>query len=324
MIGTESGTLFNSIDDRYSLGDDPAKVQANYTSGMIPAERLWKWITLHDYFAGNFMWTGVDYLGESTWPFKGFASGALDITGRPKDAYFLYQSLWTDGPVLHLLPHWNWPRRDGQTIPVLAYSTCPRVELFLNGRSLGEKRREFPAQGTAGGWNSYAEPVVDATTSDLHLSWDVPYAPGLLRAVGMRRDGTVGCEAEVRTAGPAVAVRLGAYRDTVTASPEDVAVVEFEIVDSAGTVVPDARNPVKFSVAGASIVALDNADLQDHDPYQSDRRRAFGGRGIAILRATGPGTIRIAVTSEGLAANNLTLTAIAATPRPVIPAVATP
>jgi beta-galactosidase len=140
----------------------------------------------------------------------------------------------------------------------------------------------------------------------------------------MRRDGTVGCEAEVRTAGPAVAVRLGAYRDTVTASPEDVAVVEFEIVDSAGTVVPDARNPVKFSVAGASILALDNADLQDHDPYQSDRRRAFGGRGIAILRATGPGTIRIAVTSEGLAANNLTLTAIAATPRPVIPAVATP
>ena len=104
------------------------------------------------------MWTGVDYLGESTWPFKGFASGALDITGHPKDAYYLYQSLWTDRPVLHLFPHWNWPGREGQVIPVLAYTNCNIVELFLNGRSLGEKRLEFPAQGTSGGWNSYALP----------------------------------------------------------------------------------------------------------------------------------------------------------------------
>ena len=130
------------------------------------------------------MWTGIDYLGESFWPFKGFGSGAVDITGHPKDAYYLYQSLWTDRPVLHLFPHWNWPGREGQVIPVLAYTNCNSVELFLNGRSLGEKRLEFPAQGTSGGWNSYAQPVVNATTDDLHLTWDVPYEPGVLRAVG--------------------------------------------------------------------------------------------------------------------------------------------
>ncbi len=109
MIGTESGTIFQSFDERYSLGPDSSVVRPNYTHGMLQAERLWKWITLNDYFAGNFMWTGIDYLGESTWPFKGFPSGAMDITGAPKDIYYLYQSLWTDQPVLRLFPHWNWP-----------------------------------------------------------------------------------------------------------------------------------------------------------------------------------------------------------------------
>ena len=117
MIGTESGTIFQSFDERYSLGDDSTVVRPNYNHGMLQAERLWKWITLNDYFAGSFMWTGIDYLGESTWPFKGFASGAIDITGLPKDGYYLYQSLWTNRPVLRLFPHWNWPGREGQIDP---------------------------------------------------------------------------------------------------------------------------------------------------------------------------------------------------------------
>ncbi len=307
MIGTESGTMFQSRDERYSLGDDPAVVRPNYISGMMEAERLWKWVAMHDYFAGNFMWTGVDYLGESFWPFKGFGSGAIDIIGHPKDAYYFYQSLWTDRPVLHLLPHWNWPGREGQVIPVLAYTNCNSVELFLNGRSLGEKRLEFPAQGTSGGWNSYALPVVNATTNDLHLAWDVPYEPGVLRAVGKRRDGKVACQAEVRTAGAPVAIRLSVDRDTVTADPGDVAAVTYEIVDSGGTVVPTADHLVTFAVTGGSIVALDNADLQDHDLYQSDRRHAFNGRGLAILRAARPGTLRLTARADGLGDATVTL-----------------
>jgi beta-galactosidase len=300
MIGTESGSLFQSLDERYSLGDDSTVVRPNYTSGMTQAERLWKWVTLHDYFAGNFMWTGIDYLGESFWPFKGFGSGTMDITGHPKDAYYLYQSLWTDEPVLHLFPHWNWPGREGQVIPVVAYSNCNSVELFLNGRSLGEKRIEFPAQGTSGGWNSYALPVVRSTTNDLHMSWDVPYAPGVLRAVGKRRDGTVACHTDVRTAGSPAAIRLLPDRDTITTGAGDVALVAFEIVDSAGTVVPTAGNPVHVTVTGGTLVALDNADMRDHDPYRTDRRHAFNGRGLAIVRAAQPGVLALSASAEGL------------------------
>lgn len=307
MIGTESGTIFQSFDEQYSLGDDPAVVRPNYTSGMIQAERLWKWITLRDYFSGNFMWTGIDYLGEATWPFKGFASGALDIIGQPKDAFYLYQSLWGDDPVLHLFPHWNWPGRAGQVIPVLAYSNCNSVELFLNGKSLGEKRLEFPAQGTSGGWNSYAEPVVRATTADLHLSWDVPYEPGTLVAVGKRRDGTVACRDSVTTAGAPAALRLVAERSTITDGDGDVALVTIEVVDAKGTVVPTARDPVALTVTGGTVLVMDNADLQDHDPYRVTTRRAFNGRALAVIRAAGPGTLRVQASAPGVAGATLDL-----------------
>ncbi len=319
MIGTESGTLFQSFDERYSLGPSPNAVRANYVSGMTSAERLWKWVEMHDYFAGNFMWTGVDYIGESTWPFKGFGSGTLDITGRPKDSYYLYQSLWTRRPVLHLLPHWNWPGREGQVIPVVAYTNCNSVELFLNGRSLGEKRLEFPAQGTAGGWNSYALPVVNATTNDLHLSWDVPYQPGELTALGRLRNGEGACVASVRTAGAPAAIRLTTDRDSVTGAPGDVAQVAIEIVDSAGTVVPTAGNLVHVTVTGGTLLVLDNADLQDRDPYQSDRRHAFNGRALAILRAGPPGALRLTVESDGLPPASITVQVVPGTVPASIP-----
>jgi beta-galactosidase len=300
MIGTESGSIFQSRDERYSLGNDPTVVRPNYTSGMIQAERRWKWVAMRDYFAGDFMWTGVDYLGEAFWPFVGFSSAPVDITGHPKDAFYLYQSQWTDRPVLHLFPHWNWPGREGQVIPVLAYTNCNSVELFLNGRSLGEKRMEFPAQGTSGGWNSYDLPVVNATTGDLHFSWDVPYQPGVLRAVGKRRGGAPCGEDVVRTAGAPVAIRLAADRDTITTDPSDVAHVTFEIVDSAGTVVPSAGDLVRFTVTGGTLLALDNADMQDHDAHRSDRRHAFNGRGLALLRAAQAGMLRLTASADGL------------------------
>jgi beta-galactosidase len=159
---------------------------------------------------------------------------------------------------------------------------------------------EFPAQGTSGGWNTYALPVVNPTTSDLHLSWDVPYEPGVLRALGKRRDGTPGCEAEVRTASAPVAIRLVLDRDTMTTGPGDVAHVTFEIVDSAGTVVPTADNLVSFTATGGNILVVDNANLRDLAPYRSDRRHAFNGRGLAILRAPRPGQLSLTATADGL------------------------
>jgi beta-galactosidase len=321
MVGTESGSIFESFDERYSLGDDPAVARPNYVAGLLQAERLWKWVTLHDWFAGSFMWTGIDYLGEAVWPFRGFPSGALDLTGRPKDAYYFYQSLWTDPPVLHLFPHWNWPGREGQTIPVVAYTNCNAVELFLNGRSLGEKRFEFPAQGTSGGWNSYAQPVVRGTTMDLHLTWDVPYQPGVLRAVGRRRDGTVACEDAVRTAGAPVRLRLSADRDTVTTGPGDVAQVTFEITDSAGTVVPTAARPVRVTATGGEILALDNADLQDLAPYRTGERRAFNGRGLAVVRPTRAGVLLVIAGADGLQSDTLELRVRSGPPVESVPGV---
>ena len=286
----------------------------------MEAERRWKWIAMHGYFSGDFMWTGLDYLGESFWPFTGFGSAPLDITARPKDSFYFWQSWWADRAVLHLLPHWNWPGREGQTIPVLAYTSCNTVELFLNGRSLGTKAIEFPAQGTSGGLNSYALPVVRSTTNDLHLSWDVTYAPGVLRAVGKHRDGSACAEAEVRTAGAPAAVRLAADRDTVTTAAGDVAQVAFEIVDSAGTVVPTADNVVRFAVTGGSLLVVETGNLQDHDPYRTDRRHAFEGRGLVILNAAQPGTLRVTASADGLREATVTVAVRAAAPEAAIPA----
>ncbi|HUX34269.1 MAG TPA: glycoside hydrolase family 2 TIM barrel-domain containing protein [Gemmatimonadaceae bacterium] len=318
MIGTESVPASNASGGQYSLGDSAAVVRPNYTTGMIRAERLLKWVATHDYFSGDFMWTGIDYLGESRWPSKGFDSGALDIIGHPKDSYYLYKSVYTPQPVLHLFPHWNWPGREGQLIPVLAYTNCTTVELFLNGRSLGARSLEFPAQGTSGGWNSYATPKVEATTNDLHLTWDVPYEPGVLTAVGTR-DGKVACHAEVRTAGAPAAIRLRAALDTIAADPRDVGLVAFEIVDAAGTVVPTASNLVHVTVTGGRLVAMDNGDLDDHTVYQSDQRHAFNGRGLAIVRAPAAGVLAVTVTADGLPMARLTLQVVRGHPLAVVP-----
>lgn len=141
--------------------------------------------------------------------------------------------------------------------------------------------------------------MVNPTTSDLHLSWDVPYEPGALRAVGKRRDGTVACNAEVRTAGPPAAIKLTTERDTISTGVGDVSLVRFQIVDSSGTVVPTAGNLVRFTMRGGSILALDNADLRDHDPYRSDRRPAYDGRGLAIVSASRPGSLNLTAEVPG-------------------------
>ncbi|MBI3791537.1 MAG: glycoside hydrolase family 2 protein [Gemmatimonadetes bacterium] len=319
MIGTESGLIFESRDERYSLGDDPAVVRANYTSGMIPIERRWRWVANHDYFSGDFMWTGVDYLGEATWPFIGFASAPLDIIANPKDLYALYQAQWTRAPVLHLFPHWNWPGREGQMVPVVAYTNCNIVELFLNGRSMGEKRLEFPAQGTAGGWNTYAEPVVNATTSDLHLSWDVPYAPGTLRAVGKKRDGSTCATDEVRTAGALAALRVRADRDSVTTAMGDVLHVHIDVVDATGTIAPTDSTMLTVAVTGGTLLALDNANLRDHTPYQVPSRRAYNGRALAIVRPGAGGTVRVEVSGAGVAPASATIRVVRAVDVPAVP-----
>ncbi len=299
MIGTES-SAFGGVRGGYSLGPDSTTVRASYVSQMIRPEQLWKFVSLHDYYAGDFMWTGMDYLGETNWPSKGAGSGPVDMAGFPKDAFYFYQSQWTSKPVLHVLPHWNWNGREGQLIPVIAFTNCQAVELFLNGRSLGEKRLEFPRQGTSGGWNTYARPQVLPTTSDLHLTWDVPYAPGVLRAVG-KREGRDCSVAEVKTAGAPASIRLSVDRDTIAALPSDLAHVKVEVLDAAGVLVPTADTRMRFTVDGGRVVATDNGNLRDLEPFAASERRAFNGLALAYVKSDRPGRMHVTAAADGLA-----------------------
>ncbi|MBM3855356.1 MAG: glycoside hydrolase family 2 protein, partial [Verrucomicrobia bacterium] len=186
MIGTENSSVYG-FRGEYSLGDDPKVPAADYNTLMIDPGELWKYTLRHDFVMGDFMWTGYDYLGEARWPYLYPPCGVIDRCGFPKDAFYFYQALWTEAPVLHAFPHWNWPGREGQIIPVLCYTNCDAVELFVNGRSWGEKRRSFPRKGQTivGHW-SKRDQRTRVTTADLHLSWDVPYVPGTLTFVGRR------------------------------------------------------------------------------------------------------------------------------------------
>jgi beta-galactosidase len=286
---------------------------------MIRAEQLWRFVALNDWFAGDFMWTGIDYLGESRWPRVASTSGALDLVGFPDDGYYFYQSRWTDAPMIHLFPHWNWPGREGQIIPVLAYTNCDAVELYLNDRFIGEKRLEFPRQGTSGGWNTYERPQVFPSTADLHLAWDVPYEPGVLRAVG-KRAGSVVATVEVRTAGAAAALRLRLDRGEIRAGVRDVAHVEVEIVDADGVVVPTSDALVRFTVEGpAHLLAVGNGDPTDHSPYQARERRAFHGRLLAMIQSTrDPGSVRVTARADGLAPAVIDFQAVPGEPPPTV------
>jgi beta-galactosidase len=299
MIGTEDDAVRNAAE--YSLGTDMNKVRANYLGGMIRAEQLWKFIAVHDYVIGDFMWTGIDYLGEARWPGKGSSSGEIDMTNRPKDGFYFYQSQWTTKPVLHLQPHWNWPGREGQIIPVLAYTNCDTVELFVNGKSYGVKVQEFPRQGNSGGWNKYAKPYVNITTADLHLSWDVAYQPGTLKAVG-RKDGKEVIIEEIHTAGKPAALRLTTDNSKVNADGKDVALVYVDVVDAQGNVVPDATDQISFDVKGnGKLIGVDNGNQRDDASFKLNTRKAFNGHTYAVIQADRkPGDIMLTVSADGL------------------------
>jgi beta-galactosidase len=316
FVGTEDDCIYG-VRGRYDLPATPAAGEAprppRYATAMIRTEQLWKFDRVHDYVIGDFFWTGIDYLGESRWPGKASSSGVIDTAGFPKDGYYFFQSQWTEKSVLHLFPSWNWAGHEGQVIPVLAYTNCDTVELFLNGRSLGVKAGEFPRQGTAGDWNRYPRPVVPATTADLHLSWDVPYEPGVLRAVGYQ-EGRPVAEAEVRTAGAPAALVLSADRDTIDAGGGDVASVTARIVDANGVVVPGADNLITFAATGpGAIIGVDNGDPASHESYQTPERHAFNGLALALVRPTSaPGEIHLMAASAGLTSATLVLHAAAA------------
>ena len=264
---------------------------------------------------GEFVWTGFDYLGEPTpyggrdnstngywngdWPVRSSFFGIVDLCGFPKDRYYLYQSQWTDEPMVHVLPHWTWPERVGQDTPIVAYTNCDEVELIVNGKSLGRKER-------------FSEPVelpmspkvapAEKWQSKYRLQWIAPYQPGSIKVIGYV-DGKAVCSKKIQTAGPPARIRLLPDRSIINADGEDVTFITVRIEDAEGTLCPRANNLVRFEIVGpGGIAAVGNGNPATTDSFQADRRKAFNGLCMMIVksRAATPGEILVTAKSEGL------------------------
>lgn len=273
--------------------------------------------------AGEFVWTGFDYLGEPT-PFNSDTTnllnfhndaerklaetelerikqsrppsrssyfGIVDLAGFPKDRYFLYQAHWRpDFPMAHILPHWNWPGREGQDIQVQVHTSGDDAELFLNGKSLGRKTK---------------------AKYQYRLAWPgVKYQPGELKVVAYKNGRQWATEA-IKTTGPAARLALSPDRAEIKADGQDLSFVTLRVSDNDGLTVPRAHNPVEFSVDGpGEILATDNGDPTSFESFQSPARKAFNGLALVIVRAKkgkfGPFTVNAA--SAGLTPARVTIT----------------
>ena len=238
-----------------SAYDDNAQKWSN------TAEEWWSFFAPRPWLSGGFIWTGFDYRGEPTpygWPCINSHFGILDTCGFRKDNFWYYQAWWTDKPVLHLLPHWNWPGREGQEIDVRALSNCEEVELFLNGQSLGRQTMK----------------------KDSELKWKVKYAPGTLSAKGYK-NGQLVAETKVETTGAPAAIQLTPDRSTINADGEDVSVFTVAVTDAQGRVVPVATDLIHFELSGpGKILGVGNGDPSCHEPdvYLPGVAKSFGRR----------------------------------------------
>jgi beta-galactosidase len=259
------------------------------------------------FVAGEFVWTGFDYIGEPV-PFiaDGWGSfkprkltkpeesrissfGIVDLVGIPKDRFYLYRSHWApEKETIHILPHWNWPDRVGLNVPVYVYTGGDSAELFLNGKSLGRRTK-----------NPKAEVVRDRYA----LRWlDVPYEPGELKAVAYQKGRPLGA-AVMRTAGEPAKLRLTPDRKSLTADGDDLSYVLVEAVDQKGNLCPLAMHEVKFQLAGpATIAGVGNGDHHFPAEFVTDHVTLFYGKAMLIVRASEgqAGAIRVTATSTGL------------------------
>jgi len=272
------------------FGDEKRGYLSNYSENgpgwWQSCEVNWKAVAERPWVAGTFVWTGFDYKGEPTpfgqphQPSISTSFGIMDTCGFPKDAYWYYKSWWSDEPVIHVFPHWNWPGKEGQEILVGVHSNAEEVELFLNGRSLGKKSME----------------------RNSHLEWKVPYSPGKLEARGLK-DGKLITDA-VETTGAPAGLALAPDRTVLAADGSDLAWVGVSIVDEKGRIVPTAGNLVRFSVTGAGrIIGVGNGDSSSHEPDKAHQRSAFNGLCMVLVQSTGePGEIRLKAESDELQA----------------------
>jgi beta-galactosidase len=313
LIGTETASTvctrgWYAGGDASKLSESAESRESSYVSAYDAnrprwaslTETWWKFYDERPFLAGGFAWTGFDYRGEPTpfgWPCVNSHFGILDMCGFPKDNFYYYKAWWGSEPVLHLFPHWNWEGKEGQDIDVWVHSNLDRVDLFLNGQSLG------------------AQTVVKNT----HLAWKVKYAPGTLEARGYKNN-AMSLTVRRETVGPAAKIALRPDRARIDANGEDISMVTVEIQDAQGRVVPTAGNEVSFQVSGAGApIGLCNGNPTDHEIDKSTRRKGFAGLAMAIVQAgKQPGDLRIEASSPGLAAASIVVVCQSAKPRPAL------
>ena len=261
------------------------------------SEEWVRFFAARPWLAGAFVWTGFDYRGEPSpyaWPCISSHFGIMDTCGFPKDNFYYYQAWWTERPVLHIFPHWNWRGKEGKEISVWAHSNCDEVELLLNEKSLGRK----------------------PMTRLSHLEWKVPFAPGALAARGYK-NGKVIAQARVETTESPAQIKLVADRSEIIADGRDVSVFTVSVHDVQGRLVPDAGTEIFFEMSGPGrIIGVGNGDPGDHSadrpdaPYRKASRHVFGGLAQVIVQSTtDAGEIQLTTSSAGLKNGSLTIRA---------------
>ncbi len=267
----------------------------------IPEDDFWIQ-EQHDWVLGQFVWTGFDYLGEPTpydeyWPSRSSYFGICDLAGLPKDRYYLYRSLWNENEeTLHMLPHWNWKGREGDTIPVFVYTSYPAAELFVNGKSQGVRKKN-----------------PDSKMDAYRLKWmDVLYEPGVVKVVALDEAGNPKAEKEIRTAGKPHHLKLEADRETIFADGEDISFVTVNVVDKDGNLCPLADNELEFEVSGkASFRAVCNGDPTSLEMFHLPQMKAFNGKLVVLVQAAEEaGAAELKVKSKGLKSDRMKLQTI--------------
>jgi len=229
-------------------------------------EETWRLIKKYDFLSGMFIWTGFDYLGEPTpygWPSRSSYFGVVDLAGFPKDSYYMYKSEWTNEPVLHIFPHWNW--KPGQDIDIWAYTNEDSVELFVNGVSKGFKKK---------------------SDDEFHIWWRVKFEPGQIMAQGYK-NGQKHLQKLILTASEPYKIGLEADRPKIQANGRDLSFVTVSILDKDGTIHPNADDPVEFEIEGpGKIVGVDNGNPVSHESFKAKRRKAFHGLCLVVVQST--------------------------------------
>ena len=259
---------------------------SSYDNNHVPwgstHEESWLKVKNNDYVSGLYIWTGFDYLGEPTpywFPARSSYFGVIDLAGFPKDAYYFYQSEWTDDPMLHVFPHWNW--EEGQEIDIWAYyNNADEAELFLNGESQGVRKKE--------------EDI-------LHVVWRLDYIPGTIKVV-TRKDGKEVLSHEIHSAGEPYQVRLTPDRGIINADGNDLSFVTVEVLDKDGNLCPNADNLIYFDISGnGEIVGVDNGSPISMESFKEPHRKAFYGKCLVIVQADKEkGSIQLGASAENL------------------------